>query len=239
MKKLLSAGAVLVSIAFVGVLAVRLARPSHGGGSAVVSAGNDVETRGENLPVPVLKRPEAGAATNLGNTGSISNTNLLLPTPADVWNRVPPSGIELELPTNPDKTTSMAFVARHGGKALGQILMMRQLRVVVEREYLLRERAEALWEGMALAQVIKQMGEPRAVNNADKRSLWTSDENAQFPREKFQNQPIELIYSTHAAVFEGGQRFGMPDYKVFRLFTDARGMLTKWEWDNMQSGGLD
>ncbi len=239
MSKFLSVVGVIVSIAFVGVLAVRLVRRDHGGGVVAVSTGNNVETRWENVPAPVQTIPTAGGETNLGNEGQSSSTNLLLPTPADVWNRLPPSGIELELPTNADRAVSMTFAARYGMRALGQVRWMQRLRVVVEREYLLRQRAEALWEGMPLAQVIEQMGEPRAVGNSAKRTEWTSDETDPFPRKKFQNQSIELIYSTHDVVFEGGQRLEIPDFKVFRLFVGARGTLTKWEWDNMQSGGLD
>ena len=239
MNKLLSVVAIIVLSAFMGVVVKRLARARHGEVKSAVFTRNDVETRRNNLPPPVQTTQNAGGETRLGNDDQSSATNLLLPTPADVWNRVPPSGIELELPTNADRNAMLEFRSRYGGKALGQISIMRKLRVVVEREYLLRQRAEALWEGMPLAHVIQQMGDPRAVNNPAKKTAWTSDEKGPFPREKFQNQPIELIYSTHDEVFEGGQRFGMPDYKVFRLFVDARGTLTKWEWDSMQTGGLD
>ena len=162
-----------------------------------------------------------------------------LPTVESVLKRLPPSRLELELPTNADTKTSMDFAARYGMKALGQVRAMQRLREVVEREADLRQREQALWEGMALAQVVEQMGNPRAVNTVAKRPVWTSDEEASFSEKNFQGQGIELIYSTHKIVFEGGQKLGMPDYKVFRLFIDSRGTLTKWEWLDMQTGGLN
>ena len=255
MNKLMTIGAAISLVAFIGVLAMRLARPKHGGGMAMASAGNDVEAPKNNLPAPVPAKANAGTETNLGKTDHLPNTGLILPTPADVWNRVPPHGIELELPTNADRNAMLEFVAQHGGKALGQIVTMRQLREIVQREDAIRKNAESLWEGMAIPQLIEQMGEPHGITTGDDpREInpttsarpwklkpgeipfrnafvlsWDRQSPTPFSSLKLAGHPIEFLYSSHPFATQH-QPGGSHPYKVLYLTIDERGKLTKTEW---------
>lgn len=178
-----------------------------------------------------------------------------LPTAKSVMLRLPPTALELELPTNADHKAKMDFMARHGGYALGRVLVLQQLRDIVQREDAIRKKAETLWEGMAVPQLIEQMGEPHGVTTGDDpREIdpatsararkpnpevvpyrngfvlaWERRSATPFSKLKLDGHFIEFLYSSHPHVTQD-QPFGSPSYKVLYLSIDGRGILTKSEW---------
>ena len=218
---------------FIGVATIRILQSSRENNPLV---SEEVKIAVAQAVTSGARSPRTGiseAAIQSGTNQSSDSGALDLPTPDSVMKRLPPGRLELELSTNTDKKASMEFAARYGIKALGQIRAMQRLREVVEREHLLRQRAEALWEGMSITQLLEQMGNPRTINHVEKGLLWEKKPDNQqddaFPLSVIQGRVVQLLYSSHQYSYQD-QLFGNPPYKVLYLSIDGRGTLTKWEW---------
>ena len=210
--------------------------------NAATAVVHTAETSFKERPNPAKQQ------TSLNETQGISSVDAVL-------KRLPPTPLELELPMDATEEDQKNFAKRHGLHLLVRVLAMQRVRDIFNREDAIRKSAESLWEGMAIPQLIEQMGEPHGVTTGDDpREVnpttsarawklkpgevpfrnafvlsWDRQSATPFSKLNLAGHRIELLYSSHPFATKH-QPFGSPSYKVLYLSIDERGMLTKTEW---------
>ena len=213
------------------------------------NARNAVTTEVNTADASFKERPSpAKHQISLNETQVLSSVDAVL-------KRLPPTPLELELPVGATEEDKNNFAKRHGLHLLVRVLALQRVRDIVQREDAIRKSAENLWEGMAIPQLIEQMGEPHGITTGDDpREVnpttsararqpepgvvqyrngfvlsWDRQSATPFSKLKLAGHSIEFLYSSHPFATQS-QPSGSPSYKVLYLSIDGRGILTKTEW---------
>ena len=250
----------VTAIAFVVIFAFQLIHRKKDRGDAISSA---FFAAGAVTPQAKELGTNTKAKSTPKNNGSSMIETQAISTVDAVLKRLPPTPLESELPMDADESIRKDFAKRHGYHLLVRVLALQRVRDICNREDAIRKTAESLWEGMALPQLIQQMGEPHGVTTGDDpREIdpatrararkpepgvvpyrngfvlsWERKSTTPFSSLKLAGHQIEFLYSSHPSATQD-QPFPSPSYKVLYLTIDERGILTKKEWIEC-CGGMD